>query len=105
MPEKKLLPRRIRVLGSVAAAVVLVGLQLAGAGTANAKRELGTVIKSGLGSAGYSVAAYGDEAARKLVREDIDRQCKKINPKARATNFRYSPAGSSVVSGSGDCVL
>ena len=104
MPEKKLLPRRIRVLGSVAAAVVLVGLQLAGAGTANAKRELRPVIKSGLGSANYSIAAYGLEGAKSMVNADIDRQCKKINSKASATNFTYRPGGSTV-HGYGDCVL
>lgn len=103
MPEKKLLPRRIRVLGSVAAAVVLVGLQLAGAGTANARG--GQVIKYGVNSRNISIAAYGDlEGAKAEVRRDIDGQCKRINPRASATNFTYRP-GSATVSGSGNCVI
>lgn len=102
MPEKKLLPRRIRVLGSVAAAVVLVGLQLAGAGTANAREK---VIKYGVNSRNIPIAAYGSlEGAKAEVRDDIDDQCKRINPGARATNFTYRP-GSAFVSGSGNCVI
>ena len=63
------------------------------------------MIKSGVGSANYSIGTYGSvEGAKGAVRTDIDRQCKRINSKAGAGNFTYR-VGSTAVHGYGDCVL